>query len=114
MNRQVAVACVLMMAVALGCGEPPRPQVPALTPQTAYQLLQYNNRAKNWMIYVRKQNATCQYRLDLPDQASHPVEIDLTHIVWCGGRPSTMEFDASVSFVYDPAQQAWTIRRFSS
>lgn len=93
---------------------PPKPKTPALTPETANQLLQYNNKAKNWMIYVKKQNPSCEYKLDLPDQLSGPSEIDLDHIVVCGNRPSPKEFDASVSFAFDPDTQKWVVTRFSS
>lgn len=76
--------------------------------------MHYNNKAENWMIYVHKNNPTCRYTLDLPDQSSNPTQIDLDHIVTCGGRPSPKEFDASVSFAYDPGQQKWVVKRFSS
>ncbi len=66
------------------------------------------------MIHVKKQDATCEYRLDLPDQTSHPAQLDLDHIVSCGNRPSPKEYDASVSFVYDPDKQQWVVSRFSS
>lgn len=77
-------------------------------------MLHYNNQAQAWLTYVRKQNASCTYTLDLPDQRSQPTEIDLNHIVSCGGRPAPTEFDAAVSFVYDPNKGAWVIKRFSS
>jgi hypothetical protein len=85
-----------------------------LTPQNAAELLHYDNRAGNWLITVRKQNPSCDYSLDLPDQRNHPREIDLNHIVSCGGRPSPPEFNANVSFAYDPNRHAWVITRFSS
>ncbi len=67
------------------------------------------------MIHVKKNDSSCEYKLDLPDQHNHPTEIDLTHIVVCGGgRPAPMEFDASVSFAYDKNQNKWVITRFSS
>lgn len=104
------LAPVLLLAACT----PPKPKTPALTPETAAQLLHYNNKALNWMTYVKKQNASCEYKLDLPDQTSGPTEIDLSHIVLCGNRPSPKEFDASVSFAFDPQTQKWVLTRFSS
>jgi hypothetical protein len=107
---------LLVLAVALftGCGGPPKPVVPALTPENAASLLRNYAKAETWIIYVKKQNATCEYRLDLPDQVSQPTTIDLDHIVVCGGRPSPKEFDASVSFEYDKGAQKWVVSRFAS
>ena len=93
---------------------PPKPTTPALTPEVANQLLQYNNKAKDWLIYVKKQNPGCEYELDLPDQNTAPTQIDLDHIVVCANRPSPKEFDAAVSFAFDPNTQKWTVTRFSS
>lgn len=93
---------------------PPKPATPALTPGAAAELLHYNPKAETWMTYVKKQNATCEYKLNLPDQTSQPTSIDLDHIVLCGNRPSPKEFDASVSFVFDQNSQKWMITRFSS
>jgi hypothetical protein len=96
-----------------GCGAP-KPRVPSLTPGEANELLNYNPKAKTWMIHVKKQNPNCEYRLDLPDQTSQPTTIDLDHIVYCNNRPSPLEFDAAVSFAYDPQAQRWVITRFQS
>ena len=108
MTKVLCALCVLMVACS-----PPKPTTPSLTPEMATQLLHYNNKAENWMIYVRKQDPSCAYKLDLPDQTAHPAEIDLDHIVLCGNRPSPKEFDAAVSFEYDTAAQKWVIKRFS-
>jgi hypothetical protein len=102
--------CLLLVS----CGPPPPPPVPSLTPQQAGQLLHYNNKAQNWLKYVRKQNPACDYRLDLPDQSSHPASIDLNHIVICGAQPSQKEFDATVSFAYDRNKGTWVIEQFSN
>jgi len=111
MRELGVVACLIVLAA---CGGPPKPETPSLTPAGATELLHYNAKAETWMVHVKKQNATCEYKLDLPDQTTHPTEIDLDHIVYCGGRPSPTEFDASVSFVYDPDKQQWVVKRFSS
>jgi hypothetical protein len=102
-------AAVLLVA----CGSP-KPRVPSLTPEEANALLHYNAKAETWMIHVKRQDPTCEYRLDLPDQTSQPTAIDLDHIVYCGNRPSPKEFDAAVSFAYDPQTTKWTITRFQS
>jgi hypothetical protein len=102
--------CVFLLA---GCSAP-KPTTPSLTPENASALLHYNSKAETWITYVKKNNPACDYRLDLPDQTSHPAEIDLDHIVWCGNRPSPREFDASVSFAYDKDAQRWVITRFRS
>jgi hypothetical protein len=112
MHLRLCTLATLVFFVA--CSSPPKPTTPALTPQQANELLHYNNKAENWMVYVRKHNPACGYELDLPDQTSHPATIDLDHIVSCSGRPSPREFDASVSFAYDKDQQKWVITRFSS
>jgi hypothetical protein len=109
-TKSAALACVLLISACT----PPKPSVPALTPQTAAGLLQYNAKAKTWLVHVKKQNPACDYKLELPDQISHPTTIDLDRIVTCGGRPSPRELDASVSFVYDQAAGRWVISRFSS
>jgi hypothetical protein len=108
------LACLICLVILAGCGAPPPPPTPSLNVGTAGALLHYNNRAQNWLKYVKKHDPTCEYRLDLPDQSSHPTSIDLDHIVWCGNRPGPKEFNASVQFVYDKAAQRWVILRFSS
>ncbi|MBV9268520.1 MAG: hypothetical protein JO061_20295 [Acidobacteriaceae bacterium] len=102
------------VALLLSCGSPPKSDIPALNPEEAASLLQFDNKAADWLKYVKKQNPACDYKLDLPDQSAHPTEIDLDHIVWCSSRPGPREYDASVVFVYDKATQRWTVSRFSS
>lgn len=114
MSRLTSI-CFATLVLLQSCGGPPKAAVvPSLNPQQAAELLHYNNKAQNWMKFVKKQNAACDYRLDLPDQSAHPTTIDLDHIVMCGARPSPREFDASVSYSYDQAQGKWLITRFSS
>lgn len=108
-------AGAVVFAFALGCSSPPRrPSIPALTPQIAGELLQYSNDAQRWLTYVRRQNPSCDYHIDLPEQRAHPTEIDLSHVMWCGGRQAPREFDAAVSFIYDANRHEWVIKRFSS
>lgn len=112
---RIALACSFTLVVFVSCGGPPKENFPpALNPEQAASLLHYNSRAEVWLVHVRKTDPSCDYKLDLPEQNSHPTQIDLNHIVVCNGRPSPMEFDASVSFVYDKDQQKWVISRFSS
>src|SRR5579875_2591256 len=104
---------VLVVAL-VACSSPPKkPVVPALTPEAASQLLHYDGRAQAWLVTVRKQNPACDYQLDLPDQRTHPAEVDLNHIMYCGGQPSPTEFNASVVFTYDTDKQQWVISRFA-
>ena len=104
----------VVAAVVLICAcSPAKPRVPSLTPEGANELLHYNAKAETWMLHVKKQDPSCEYRLDLPDQTSQPTAIDLDHIVYCGNRPSSKEFDAAVSFAYDAQAQRWVISRFS-
>jgi hypothetical protein len=101
-------------ALLLAACSPPKPVTPYLTPQTASELLHYDTKAEAWMTHVRRQDPSCEYKLELPDQTNHPAQIDLQHIVSCANRPSPRELDASVSFRYDKATQHWVIERFSS
>ena len=104
------LATVLFMSA---CSEPPKPQIPALTPEGANQVLHYNTKAESWLAHAKKQDPSCVYQLDIPDQASQPTQLDFSHIVKCGGRVSPLELDASVSFEYDRNSQHWVISRFS-
>ncbi|MDQ2843444.1 MAG: hypothetical protein M3Y72_20865 [Acidobacteriota bacterium] len=106
--------CVGSFALLLSCGASHKVEIPSLNPEQASELLHYNNKAQDWLKYVRKQNTACDYKLDLPDQSNHPTSIDLDHIVVCGSRPSPKELDASVSFSWDPSQSKWVISRFAS
>lgn len=112
MKRLAAAIPTLLLAACSSA--PKKPQVPALTPEAAHGLLQFDNRAHGWIEYVKRHNTACEYEINLPDQSNQPAEIDLDHIVWCSGQPGPKEFDASVVFVYDPDQGKWTIKRFSS
>lgn len=109
MKKLVCLSVLLFTACSA-----PKPRTPSLTPEGASELLHYNNKAQTWLTYVKKQNATCDYRLDLPDQSAQPTTIDLDHIMFCGNRPSPKEFDAAVSYAYDKDAQKWVITRFSS
>jgi hypothetical protein len=95
------------------CSEPPKPQVPSLTPEVANQVLHYNSKAEGWIAHAKSQDSSCVYQLDIPDQSSHPTQLDFSHIVKCGGRVSPRELDAAVSFEYNKETQHWVISRFS-
>ncbi|MFL6352215.1 MAG: hypothetical protein ACJ74Z_10245 [Bryobacteraceae bacterium] len=114
MSTTVTKLVCLIGLVFLAACSPPPPPTPSLTPQNAAGLLHYNNRAENWLKFVKKRDPSCGYKLEIPDQSSHPSAIDLDHIVWCANRPAPKELDASVQFVYDKAAQRWVILRFSS
>ncbi len=110
MKQFTLFACLSLLAA---CG-PPKQEIPSLTPELAGQLLHYNQRAVNWLTQVSRSGGNCVYQIDLPEQNSHPTQIDLDHIVFCNGRQASRENDASVSFVYDKDTQRWVIKRFSS
>ena len=103
-----------LLCLAVSCGQAPKSEIPALTPENAAALMQLNPKAKVWLEHVHKQNPACDYKLDLPDQSSNPTTIDFDHAISCGGRPSPRELDASVSFTYDKAAGHWVITRFAS
>jgi hypothetical protein len=111
---KTAIGCAGVVLLMSACSSaPPKPQVPSLTPEEANQVLHYNSKAETWILHAKKQDPSCAYTLDIPDQGNHPEQLDFSHIVKCGGRPAPLELDASVSFAYDKAAQHWTILRFS-
>jgi hypothetical protein len=95
------------------CSEPPKAQIPSLTPEVANQVLHYNSKAEGWIAHAKGQDPSCVYQLDIPDQTNHPTTLDFSHIVKCGGRVSPLELDASVSFEFDKDAGHWVISRFS-
>jgi hypothetical protein len=114
--KKIAAFCALPpLALLIGaCGSPPKPVTPALTPETAAQLLHYNSKAAVWLEHAKKQDPSCEYKLDLPNQMAGPVEIDVDHVLWCSGKPSSRELNATVTFEYDKAAGHWVITRFAS
>jgi hypothetical protein len=111
MKKTIGFLGICMLLAA--CSEPPKPQVPSLTPEVANQVLHYNPKASGWLEHAKRQDPSCEYQLDIPDQTNQPTELDFAHILKCGGRPAPLELDASVSFEYDKDAQHWTIKRFS-
>ena len=111
MKKLIAFPGIILLLTA--CSAPPKPQIPSLTPEAANQLLHYNPKAETWLVHAKKMDPSCVYALDMPDQTNQPTQLDFSHIVQCGGRPSSLELDASVSFAYDKDAQHWTIMRFS-
>jgi hypothetical protein len=112
MPKPVAMFLIpLLFAVA--CTPPPDP-TPALTPENAVALLNNSNKAKEWMTFAQKHDSTCQWRLELPEQANHPVEIDANHIMYCRVTPNPRELDASAQFTFDKAEKRWTLTDFRS
>lgn len=107
-------APVVGLCLLLGCSGETKPTTPALTPELAHQLLNYDERAQNFLTHVKKQNPGCEFLFPLPDQVPPMTQIDLGHIVRCQGNPAPLEFDASATFVYDAAAGKWILKRFSS
>jgi len=106
--------CFACLALLLGCTKP-KATTPALTPETAAELLRYDHKADAWLTYVKnRQSAACQYKLNLPDQTTQPTEVDVQDIVFCGAAPASREFQAAVHFQYDAASGRWLLTRFSS
>ena len=111
MKKHIAFAGLFLLLTA--CSEPPKPQIPALTPETANEVLHYDHKAEGWLARAKKQDPSCVYALDIPDQTNHPTQLDFSHIIKCGGRAAPLELDASVSFQYDKDAQHWVVMRFS-
>jgi hypothetical protein len=117
--EQIRITKTKVLTAAFGlcllfsCSDP-KPTTPALTPELANQLLNFDERAQNFIAHVKKQNPGCEFSLTLPDQVPPLTQIDLGHIVQCQGRPAPLEFDASVTFVYDATTGKWSLKRFSS
>ena len=118
--KQQRLAYIRKSSAALGfcsllaCSGPPKPTTPALTPEGAAQLLNYDDRAQTFITHVKKQNPGCEFSLTLPDQVPPLTQIDVGHIVQCQGRPAPLEFDASATFVFDATTGKWSLKRFSS
>jgi hypothetical protein len=112
--RMKASAAALGLFLLFSCSGPPKPKTPALTPELAAQLLNYDERAQNFIGHVKKQNSYCQFQVTLPDQVPPLTQIDVQHIVMCANRPAPLEFDANATFVYDTVAGRWTLKRFSS
>jgi hypothetical protein len=114
MTKMKIAGAALSLVVLSSCSGPPKPTTPALTPELAQQLLNYDERAQNFITHVKTKNPACAFSLTLPDQIPPLTQIDLEHIVTCSNRPAPLEFDASVTFLYDPVTGKWMLKRFSS
>jgi hypothetical protein len=108
------LAAALGLFALFSCTGPPKPTTPALTPENAAQLLNFDERAQRFIVGVKIKNPNCEFRLILPDQVPPLTQIDLEHIVMCSNRPAPLEFDAGATFIYDPAVGKWKLKRFSS
>jgi hypothetical protein len=112
-NAKFLVATFALLLFS-SCSGSPKPTTPALTPENAAQLLNFDERAQNFIARVKTKNPNCEFRLTLPDQVPPLTQIDLEHIVMCANRPAPLEFNASATFIYDPTLGKWKLRRFSS
>jgi hypothetical protein len=113
MTNAKLLAAAFGLTLLFSCS-PPKPTTPALTPENAAQLLNFDERAQNFITRVKTKNPYCEFRLTLPDQVPPLTQIDLQHIVLCANRPAPLEFDASATFIYDPDSGKWKLSRFSS
>ena len=76
--KLLLTACLALSALVACSSDPPKPKTPALTPENAAQLLNFDERAQNFINRVKTKNPYCEFRLTLPDQVP-----PLTQIV-CG------------------------------
>jgi hypothetical protein len=112
MSKRAALSLApLLLTVA--CAPPPDP-TPALTPENAVALLNANNKAKDWMTFALKHDSSCQWRVAIPEQASHPTEVDVDHVMYCRVTPNPRELDANAVFTFDKAEKRWTLTDFRS
>ncbi len=115
MNKLKLLGGAVALSALVSCtSEPEKPKTPALTPENAAQLLNFDERAQRFISRVKTKNPYCEFRLTLPDQVPPLTQIDLEHIVLCSNRPAPLEFDASATFLYDPLTAKWILKRFSS
>lgn len=77
-------------------------------------LVHYDTRAANHLKYIKSQDPTCEYRLQLPDQGNHPDSVEVDHIAFCSGRSDLKAFDASVEFRWNKAENKWELYHFGS
>jgi hypothetical protein len=104
---------VVAVVFAVACSTPPE-AAPALTPENAVALLNNSNKAKDWLAYAQKHDSSCQWRVTLPEQASHPTEIDADHVMWCRVTTNPRELDASAVFTFDKIEKRWKLTDFRS
>jgi hypothetical protein len=92
----------------------PKPTHPALSPTVAQELLRYNTRAANHLKYIKSQDPTCVYQVNLPDQSNHPDFVVVDHISFCSGRNDLKQFDARVEYQWNKTENKWEISHFGS
>jgi len=112
MTKVIGLLAFIAMA-SVACGPPPE-VTPALTPENAVALLQNDNKAKGWMTYALKQDSTCQWKMDIPDQSSHPIEVEVAHVMNCRVTSSPRALDARVVFTFNKTEKRWELTQFSS
>lgn len=108
------LACLTAASSLFIACTPPKAAIPSLTPQAAASLLQMTPKSKNWLERVKKENPACEYKIELPDQSSHPTVIDIEHAIKCGTQPAPRALNATITYTYDKAAGHWVISRFAS
>ena len=63
---------------------------------------------------MKTQNPTCEFKVILPDQSSHPDTVTVDHVVNCGGRTDLKEFDSNVEFQWNKTTNEWELSYFGS
>jgi hypothetical protein len=102
------------LILALSCTAP-RPEHPSLTPLTAAELLRMNTPAQNRLKEIKRQDRTCEYKLEVPpDQKSHPDWVQIDHVITCGGNSHPAAYDASIEYQYNKNTNQWEITRIGS
>jgi hypothetical protein len=112
MTKTMALLAAVTI-VSGACGPPPE-VTPALTPENAFALLENDNKAKDWMTYARKQDSTCAWKMEIPDQSSHPIEVEVAHIMNCRVTTSPRALDARATFTFNKREKRWELSQFSS
>jgi hypothetical protein len=93
----------------LACSSTKPPEHPPLSPTIAEQLLHYDTRADNHLKNLKRLDPTCVYKLQLPDQSTHPESIEIDHIAFCSGRNDLKAFDTRADFQWNKAAGKWEL-----
>jgi hypothetical protein len=104
---------LLAITALAGVGCTPKvPPHPALGPVTAERILHYDTKAQNRLKESKSQDPSCDYKIQLPDQSTHPDSVEVDHVVWCGGRNDLKQFDANAEFTWNKERGQWELSHF--
>ena len=112
-DARVMTKLPLLAIAALSAGCTPKvPPHPALSPMTAERILHFDGKAQNRLKQIQSQDRTCDFRLQLPDQGTHPDTVEVDHVVSCGGRNDLVQFDANAEFSWNKERGQWELTHF--